>query len=267
MSDVPPGPPQFPPTPPLAPPSPPAPPGTIRPGAEWPTPAEPDGPPPRRVPPWVTVVGVLVVAALLGGTLAAFLNGNDDPDDEITLEPSEEDGTTATEADDPTTTTPGASTAEDVEAVIADIEEFVAAERGLPFIREVTVELEDDAAFEARLLEDFEEDTDEIVTTGLVLEALGLIEPGTDLVAALRSLLGAGVVGFYDTETDELVVRGTEASPYVRTVIAHELTHALDDQHFELDRPAIDEAEDESGFGFTGLVEGSASVVEQAYSD
>jgi len=62
-------------------------------------------------------------------------------------------------------------------------------------------------------------------------------------------------------------VRGTEASPYVRTVIAHELTHALDDQHFELHRPELDDAPDEASFGFTGLVEGNASTVETAYRE
>ena len=86
-----------------------------------------------------------------------------------------------TEPDDPTATTaPPASRHR--AAVVADIEEFVAAERGLPFLREVTVELADDAEFEARLLEDFEEDAADIETSGQVLQALGLVAPGTDIV-------------------------------------------------------------------------------------
>ena len=155
----------------------------------------------------------------------------------------------------------------DFDAVVAEIEAFVAAERGLPFEREVTVELADDTEFEQRLLEDFDEDAADLAVAGRVLQAVGLVEPGTDVVAAPYRLLGAGVVGFYDPATDELVVRGTSTSPYVRSVIAHELTHALDDQHFELDRPAVDEAADESAFGFTGLVEGNAVRAEQAYRD
>ena len=47
--------------------------------------------------------------------------------------------------------------------------------------------------------------------------------------------------------------------------IAHELTHALDDQHFELDRPAIDESDGEEGFGFDSIVEGSAVRIEERY--
>jgi hypothetical protein len=98
-----------------------------------------------------------------------------------------------------------------------------------------------------------------------VLEAVGLVEPGTDLVEAVRTLLGAGVLGFYRTETNDLVVRATAVTPYVRTLIAHELTHALDDQHFELNRPELDDADDERAFAFAVLTEGNASRVEDAY--
>jgi hypothetical protein len=81
----------------------------------------------------------------------------------------------------------------------------------------------------------------------------------------MRSLLGGGVVGFYDPESDELVVRGAALTPYVRTTIAHELTHALDDQHHDLDRPEYDDADDEVAFGFSAVVEGNARRIENAY--
>ena len=101
----------------------------------------------------------------------------------------------------------------------------------------------------------------------MFLEGLGLVEPDADLVESMRSLLGVGVVGFYDPETDELVVRGAALTPYVRTTIAHELIHALDDQHLDLDRPEYDEADDEVGFGFSSVVEGNARRIEDAYRD
>ena len=46
-----------------------------------------------------------------------------------------------------------------------------------------------------------------------------------------------------------MVVRGSADTPNLRITLVHELTHALDDQHFELDRPELDDASDESGFG------------------
>jgi hypothetical protein len=215
--------------------------------------------PSRKLPVWVVAAAIVAVGALLGGLFAVVTGGDDEQE---AADPFERPETTPSTSGTATSEPPAD---EDLDAAIAEIEAFVAAERGLDFLREVTVELADDEEFEARLLEDFEEDVAEITLAGQVLQAVGLVEPGTDVVAAFRSLLGAGVVGFYDPTTDELVVRGTSATPYVRTVIAHELTHALDDQHFELDRPALEEAADESDFAFSGLVEGNAVRVEQAY--
>jgi hypothetical protein len=272
MSDLPPVPPgalpggaqpaDYPAVPPLGPPLSPVPPGTVRPGAAWPVPPEEPGPTGggrRRA--WVVAVAVLAAIALVAAVALVAGGGDDDPD--RATDPFDRTPTTAADAPDPTTPPPAPPA--DLEAVIEEIKVFVERERGLPFLRDVTVELADDEEFEARLLEDFEEDVEEIVTQGQILEALGLVEPGTDLVEALRTLLGAGVVGFYDPATDELVVRGTSTSPYVRSVIAHELTHALDDQHFELERPDLDDATDESGFGFSALVEGNAVRIEDAY--
>jgi hypothetical protein len=252
----------YPPAPPLGPPPSPVPPGAIRPGGSWPTP-EPDEPPERR-PAWVMVAAVVAAFALVAAAasgLAAVL-GDDDPS--TAIEDREDPD------DDPSPTSPPTDPDQpvsegDFDAVVQDIQDFVAAERGLPFLRDVTVELADDQEFTDRLLEDFDEGLEDLEVSGHVLQAIGLIPPDLDVGEAMRSLLSAGVVGFYDTETDELVVRGTDADAYVRMVMAHELTHALDDQHFELFRPEIDDAPDEAAFGFTVLVEGSASAVEQAY--
>ncbi len=278
MSDHPPVPPgslpgggppaEYPSGPPLAPPLSPVPPGAIRPPVAWSTAPAPSPTPPRR-PTWVVAVAIVTVLGLLG-LLAATVVGDDDGapgDGGVALEPVPDDGDEDDPSRPPETSAPTTPTTvpATVEEAVADIEAFVAAERGLPFQRDVTVELADDEEFERRLLADFDEDAADIALAGRVLEAVGLLEPGTDVVASFRTLLGAGVVGFYDTETDELVVRGTSPTPYVRTVIAHELTHALDDQHFELFRPDLDELDDESGFGFGALVEGDARRVEDAY--
>jgi hypothetical protein len=164
------------------------------------------------------------------------------------------------------TSLPPADEAE-LRQVVDEISTAVEDERGLEFERQVDVELADDDEFAQRLLDDFEEDEEEIRRTEALLEGFGLADPDGDLVASLRSLLEAAVVGFYDPETDELVVRGTALTPYVRTTIAHELTHALDDQHFDLDRPEYDDADDEIGFGFSAVVEGNARRIETAYLD
>jgi hypothetical protein len=152
-----------------------------------------------------------------------------------------------------------------LDAMVAEISDFVAEERGLEFREPVEVELEDDAGFEARLLEDFDEDAEDMADLQVMYKALGLLGPDDDLMAQLEEAYGVGVVGFYDPETDELVVRGTALTPSVRITIAHELVHALDDQHFDLDRTEYDERDDEIGYGFAALVEGQATLVEEEY--
>jgi hypothetical protein len=207
---------------------------------------------------------ILAVIGLVGSTVAVLVSAGDDSDgtDEADLTPAGG----GTGGDDPGTTLPPASEAE-VEAAVAEIGAFVERERGLEFNEEVQVELEAEGEFQARLLEDFDEDVDDLREVEVLLEGLGLVDPDVDLVDSMRTLLGAGVVGFYDPETKELVVRGAALTPYVRTTIAHELTHALDDQHFDLDRQEYEEADDEIGFGFSAVVEGNARRVEAAYRE
>jgi hypothetical protein len=194
-----------------------------------------------------------VVVALLGAIIVASPDGEDDDARDTTGE-EPAGGPTDNPASEP-----------EIEAAVSEISAFVERERGLAFLAPVDVELAGEGDFQDRLLADFEEDADDLRETEVFLEGLGMVEPEVDLVEAIRSLLGAGVVGFYDPETDELVVRGTALTPYVRTTIAHELTHALDDQHLDLDRPEYDDADDEISFGFSAVVEGNARRIENAY--
>ncbi|MCU1373809.1 MAG: hypothetical protein JWO68_1095 [Actinomycetia bacterium] len=164
--------------------------------------------------------------------------------------------------DGPSTT---AGPARPVDAVIAEVEAFVARTRGLEFKHEVPVTLLDGEAFKARLLQDAAEQKADIEVDARVLRALGLIDRDVDLYAVLLRFTGDAVVGFYDTKRHELVVRGGKLTPYARATLAHELTHALDDQWFDLDRPELDEGHDEEALAFGSLVEGNAVRVGDAY--
>ena len=82
----------------------------------------------------------------------------------------------------------------------------------------------------------------------------------------MDALLEAGVLGFYDPETDELVVRGGDLSPMTRQTIAHELTHALDDQWFDLAKAEYEQSDDEVGFGVAALAEGNARRIDKLYA-
>jgi hypothetical protein len=90
---------------------------------------------------------------------------------------------------------------------------------------------------------------------------IGVIGPQDDLSKAYRAFAAGEVVGFYDPETGELVYLGTGDLGFAeRFTLAHELTHALDDQVFDLKRlDAMSAAcKDERSEAALGLVEGSA---------
>ncbi len=147
------------------------------------------------------------------------------------------------------------------------LQEFVATERGLAFSRPVDAKVLDDEAFLDALFSGGEEDGGPDGDPDATLTALGLLDAGDNLDEVVDEALDGGVVGFYDNETSELFVRGTTIDPYVEMVLVHELTHALQDQVFDLDRPDLAKADDERFTGFQSLVEGDATRVETAFRE
>ena len=71
------------------------------------------------------------------------------------------------------------------------------------------------------------------------------------------------MAGYYDPRSGALrVIEGAQTGSRVlyETTVAHELTHALDDEHFDLDEDAVAEGGD-AGLAYLALVEGSATAV------
>lgn len=171
----------------------------------------------------------------------------------------------------PEDTTPEATGSSELDEVLPDLVAFVEQQRGLPFLTEPQVVALPDAEFVAVFNELIDEDLAEYATeyeqATEVLQAIGMLEPDVTYEDAIRSLGSDGVLGFYEPERNELYVRGSEITPFVRVTIVHELVHAIDDQHFELHRPQYDDRDDEIGFGFSAAVEGNARQIEQAYFD
>lgn len=208
------------------------------------------GPTAARRRPGVVVAAVFVAVALVAGgawalVLAGRMGGG------ANVRPSASGGV--------------AVDVDELGAVVEELSAFVEEARGLEFVEPVEVEVLADGPFQERLLDDAVEDRRELEETAVVLRALGLLGADDDLAAVLEAFLGDAVVGFYDPADGALVVRGAELNPYVRYTLVHELVHALDDQHFELDRPELDERDDEASAAFVALVEGSAVRVEEEW--
>lgn len=161
--------------------------------------------------------------------------------------------------------TPTGGSGNDPQAFVPIVRRFVEAHRGLTFKKAVPVTLLSDADFNKKLLGKQGNDAASVEKAAKELEALGLIPGHPDLGALEKALLSAAVSGFYDPKDKRLFVRGVTASPYVRTVIVHELTHAVQDQYFNIDRPELDKSNDERGGAFAGLLEGDAVTIQDQY--
>lgn len=226
-------------------------------------------PGPRRSRRALAVALVAAAAVLAAAVAVAVTRAGDD---DAAARPASTTTTVTAAPPEPTATSGPSSTVagaadppDELTAAVAELSRFVEESRGLRFRHAVEVELLDGDAFVERLLDDVEEDREDIETDERVLKALRLIPDDVDLFDAFTSVLDAGVVGFYDPETGELVVRGARLSPYVRSTLVHELVHALDDQHFELHRPELEDVDDERQYAFSGLYEGNATRIEDAW--
>ena len=104
-----------------------------------------------------------------------------------------------------------------------------------------------------------------------LLSLLGLIEPGIDLWQLYADLFTEQVAGFYDTETDEMIVIcGSGFGGVERLTYAHEYTHALQDQTYDI-RDGLQynndtcEADSERCFAIQALIEGDATLLQEQW--
>ena len=222
----------------------------------------------RRGPVRVIVAAGLAAVLLILAAIGALAFRRDDDDVEATATTTSRQ-TTTSRASTTTTTAPTTTTVPPnaLTALLPELQAFVEQARGLKFKTPVEFKLLGDVDFRKRLQELQEEDRDpeEIEDTKGVLVALGLLDKSVDLQAAIDKLLAGAVAGFYDPETDELVVRGSDATISVQSTMVHELVHALQDQHFNLDRKELEDRDDEANQSFSGLVEGDAVHVEEQW--
>src|SRR5258708_36614948 len=66
-------------------------------------------------------------------------------------------------------------------------------------------------------------------------EAFGLLPKGFDLDSFMVNVLTEQIEGLYDPKTHEFYIADWSPLADQRMVMAHELTHALEDQHFQIE--------------------------------
>ena len=164
-------------------------------------------------------------------------------------------------ASDPPEKPATALTTAQAQAVIREVSATVEQLRRLKFKSPVAVEVVDAAT--AR--KDFESELDEEARTsaGHTRDAwvqLGLVPRGTDLVAAHADRAEKDVLGYYHSGSKTFRVLDHVSEAEMRTVMAHELTHALEDQHYDLGALQKRASNEDHAVALRAVVEGSAMV-------
>jgi hypothetical protein len=115
---------------------------------------------------------------------------------------------------------------------------FASDDTKLPIHHEVKRRLITRDQVEKYILQKFREDKDtkRMQREEIVLKKFGLLDRDFQLQPFLVSLLKEQIAGYYDNKTKTVNLLDWVSPEEQKPVMAHELTHALQDQHTDLDR-------------------------------
>ena len=150
----------------------------------------------------------------------------------------------------------GSDPSHDVERVAHRLERVRELDfRRLPAVRTISGE---QAREEGLAVLDEEYPPDRRAADEQVLTMLGLLPEGSDLRELAGTIFGEEVAGFYDDEKKQMtLVAGSGEGTEGEITLAHELTHALEDQHFDL---GLQGGLDDHRTARSALIEGTATV-------
>ncbi len=123
-------------------------------------------------------------------------------------------------------------------ALVDVLMKFSSDETGLPIKSTVKRQLTTRAAVESYLEEKFNEDegAKRLQRDEIVLKKFGLLDHDFELKPFLLALLKEQIEAYYDSKTKTVNLLDWVDADEQKPVLAHELTHALQDQHVDLDK-------------------------------
>lgn len=147
---------------------------------------------------------------------------------------------------------------------IAEVADQVESVRGLGFDRPVNIEPITEAEMDRRLTDYLDTYYPErfYARRSEAWQTIGALPRDVGYLEAIDAYQQGQVLGFYNSQNEELVYTGdAELNRIEQFVLAHELTHAIDDQHFDLDRldGLVTRCQEERFQAALGIVEGSAN--------
>ena len=128
--------------------------------------------------------------------------------------------------------------AEELFRSVDEILRFSSQDTGLPIKHEVKRKLVNRDEVESFVMKHTSEDEDakRLRRSELVLKKFGLLPRDFDLSKFLVALLKEQVAGYYDPKTKTVNLLDWVSPEQQKPVLAHELTHALQDQSFDLEK-------------------------------
>ena len=123
-------------------------------------------------------------------------------------------------------------------ALVDELIKFSSDETGLPIKSTVKRTLTTRAAVESYLDEKFNEDegAKRLQRDEIVLKKFGLLDRDFELKPFLLALLKEQIEAYYDSKTKTVNILDWVDPDEQKPVMAHELTHALQDQHADLEK-------------------------------
>lgn len=123
-------------------------------------------------------------------------------------------------------------------SLVDELIKFSSDETGLPIKNTVKRQITSRAAVEVYLKEKFEEDESakRLQRSEIVLKKFGLLDRDFALKPFLLALLKEQIEAYYDSKTKTVTMLDWVDVEEQKPVLAHELTHALQDQHSNLEK-------------------------------
>jgi len=146
-----------------------------------------------------------------------------------------------------------AEQAQQLFALVDELIDFSSDDSGLPIKATVKRQLITRAAVESYLLSKFNDDESakRLQRDEVVLKKFGLLDRDFDLKPFLLALLKEQIEAFYDSKTKTVNLLDWVGPEEEQPVLAHELTHALQDQHSDLEK-WDDQTPDDVSHDFAG---------------
>lgn len=140
--------------------------------------------------------------------------------------------------------------------------------RELSVLRKVKSGAQSRSEIESMVIKNLDTDTTpaEMHATSLILKSFGLAPPDFEYRSFLIKLLAEQVAGYYDPKAQQFYLADWIDIDGQKPVMAHELTHALQDQHFNLKRfDKWPKGDSDAELAAHALIEGDATLAMTLY--